>query len=103
MPSIHNSDRLYSQSALAPQLQVITRSGYCHEGVGLSQCVAFLLITRRVVIRYCGLYVVTNMGKNDSSVVYTVNRGDTLSKIGARFHVTVHQILQANPFIANPI
>jgi LysM repeat protein len=42
------------------------------------------------------------LGKNDSAVVYTVNRGDTLSKIGARFHVTVHQILQANPFIANP-
>jgi LysM repeat protein len=35
-------------------------------------------------------------------MMYTVKGGDTLSKIGARFHVTVHEILQANPFIANP-
>jgi LysM repeat protein len=42
------------------------------------------------------------MSKNDGAVMYTVSKGDTLSKIGARFHVTVHQILHENPFITNP-
>ncbi len=35
-------------------------------------------------------------------VVYTVRPGDTLSRIAARFGVTVAQILEANPQIQDP-
>lgn len=38
----------------------------------------------------------------EESKYYTVKSGDTLSKIAARYKVTVDQILEANPKITNP-
>jgi LysM repeat protein len=35
-------------------------------------------------------------------VVYAVKANDTLSKIAVRYHVTVDQIMEANPKIKNP-
>ncbi len=37
-----------------------------------------------------------------AQVVYTVKAGDTLSRIAAKYKVTVDQILEANPKIKNP-
>ena len=42
------------------------------------------------------------IGPAPTAIVYTVVRGDTLSKIAAKYGVTVPAILAANPSIKNP-